>query len=233
MIADTAYTVLFYLLSAAAILMALAVVNARKLLRAAVALMGVLSLSAGLYVMLGAEFLAGVQVLVYVGGIVVLIVFAIMLTRSADLLEDHPAPMRMLLGALVSVGFLILTVTALATTQFPLAAAPTAPANDAQAIGQMLLDYGPEGYVLPFEIISLLLLAAVLGGIVIARKTRPEGQPFTSGGDEPGEFEIERPFVQHEVMRLGIAEAPAPADKAQEPDADEEEGEEILTGEVK
>ncbi len=105
-----------------AILAALAVVNARRLLRAAIYLMGVLLASAGLYVMLGAEFLAGVQVLVYVGGIVVLIVFAIMLTRSADLLEDNPSLVRKLLGAVASIGFLLVTVAALWMLRVPAAA---------------------------------------------------------------------------------------------------------------
>ncbi len=197
MIADAAYTVIFYLLAAGTVVLALAVVNARQLLRAAVALMGVLTLSAGLYIMLDAEFLAGVQVLVYVGGIVVLIVFAIMLTRSAELLEDHPAPMRRVWGALASVGLLVVSAAALATSDFAVRPGAPAPADGAAEIGRRLLDYGAAGYVLPFEIISLLLLAAVLGGIVIARRTPPAGQPFTTGGDRPGEADVDRPLRQH------------------------------------
>ena len=71
MIGDATYTVMFYGVSAVVVLFALVAVNARKLLRAALALMGMLAMSAGLYILLRAEFLAGVQVLVYVGGIVV------------------------------------------------------------------------------------------------------------------------------------------------------------------
>lgn len=196
MMAQAAYTVIFYLLSTVIVLLALAVVNERKLLRAAVALMGVLAFSAGLYVMLGAEFLAGVQVMVYVGGIVVLIVFAIMLTRSADLLEDHPTRLRMAIGGATSILFLIVTVVALSTAEFPVQPGGIPRINDPVEIGKALLDYGPAGYVLPFEIISLLLLAAVIGGIVVARKTPPADQPFTSGGDLEGEAEIEAPLTQ-------------------------------------
>ena len=85
MISDAAYTLLFYAISIITIVFALAVTMSRSLLRAAVYLMMVLLTSACLYIMLDAEFLAGIQVLVYVGGIVVLIVFAVMLTRSAEL----------------------------------------------------------------------------------------------------------------------------------------------------
>lgn len=204
MMAQAAYTLVFYLLAAGAVLLALAVVNERKLLRAAVALMGVLTLSAGLYIMLSAEFLAGVQVLVYVGGIVVLIVFAVMLTRSAELMEDKPALFRCATGAVASIAFLGTTVWVLTSSRFPGAAAgAAAPVDDAAVIGQRLLDYTGSGYVLPFEIISLLLLAAVIGGIVIARKTKPAEQPFTSGGDLPGEADQQLPLTQHEDVTVG------------------------------
>ncbi|MDX9973467.1 MAG: NADH-quinone oxidoreductase subunit J [FCB group bacterium] len=205
MIGQATYTLAFYFLAAASVLLALAVVNERKLLRAAVALMGVLTVSAGLYAMLGAEFLAGVQVLVYVGGIVVLIVFAIMLTRSAELLEDRPDKLRSALGAVLSIGFLGSVVWVLKSSTFALpAAAPLAPHDDAREIGVLLLNYTSTGYVLPFEIISLLLLAAVIGGIVVARKTAPAEQPFTSGGDLAGEADFEVPRTQHDEAETGV-----------------------------
>lgn len=197
MMAQAAYTVFFYLLGGMAVLLALGVVFSRKLLRAAVALMAVLTVSAGLYVMLDAEFLAGVQVLVYVGGIVVLIVFAIMLTRSADLLEDQPSLWRMLAGGATAFLFVYLSMSAFLSAPFATVQTQTAP-DSTVAIGRQLLNYGPNGYVLPFEIISLLLLASVLGGIVIARKIPAPGQPFTSGGDLPGEAEFTQPRSQRE-----------------------------------
>ncbi|MBI5092833.1 MAG: NADH-quinone oxidoreductase subunit J [Candidatus Hydrogenedentes bacterium] len=198
MIASASYTVIFYLLAALAVLLSLAVVNAWKLLRAAIALMGVLSMSAGLYVMLDASFLAGVQVLVYVGGIVVLIVFAVMLTRSAELLQDNPAPLRKILGAIASLAFLAATVGVFRSSPFLLSAEKAPLRDNTTLIGEKLLDYGAGGYVLPFEIISLLLLIAIIGGIVVARKTEPQGQPFTTGGDEAGEAEFRPPFTQEE-----------------------------------
>ena len=105
MITQAAYTVMFYILAIVSLLMAIHVVKSRRLLRAALSLMAVLVASAGFYIMLGYEFLAGVQVLVYVGGIVVLIVFAIMLTSRVDLLETSPPLHRKYLGLFASLAF--------------------------------------------------------------------------------------------------------------------------------
>jgi NADH-quinone oxidoreductase subunit J len=199
MIAGAVHTALFYLLACAAIALALAVTGAQRLLRAAVCLMGVLAMSAGLYVLLGAEFLAGIQVLVYVGGIVVLIVFTIMLTRSADFLEDKPSLPRRLVAVAASVLFLLMTAGIFLTTDFRTNPGAPPPANEVLSIGRSLLGAGAEGFVLPFEVVSLLLLAAVLGSIVVARKTPPPDQPFTSGGDRPGEVHPDPTLSQNEA----------------------------------
>lgn len=201
MISAAVQSMLFYLFAFVAILLALAVVNTRRLLRAAIFLMGVLLTSAALYILLNAEFLAGVQVLVYVGGIVVLIVFAVMLTRSADLQADKPSWKRQALAAVGSIGFLALTAGVFCTMKLPAAANEGPALDNTQAIGRTLLDQGGGGYVLPFEIISLLLLAAAIGGIVVARKTPPTAQPFTTGGDQPGEAEFHLPLSQREKAR--------------------------------
>jgi len=202
-IGDATLTVMFYLLAFCAVMLALAVVMSRRLLRAAVALMGVLSMSAGLYVLLDASFLAGVQVLVYVGGIVVLIVFAIMLTRSADLFEDRPTLGRKLAGSVVALASGCLVCYLMAASPFDERPFEHSVPNDVVAIGRRLLDTTKLGYVLPFEVVSLLLLAAVVGGIVIARRTPPIGQPFTSGGDQPGEADFQPPKSQREPTTPG------------------------------
>ena len=100
---------------------------------------------------------------------------------------------------------IVSTVGAVWGSPFAIASAGKAPANDALMIGKALLDYGPGGFVVPFEVISLLLLAAMLGGIVIARKTPPTGQPFTSGGDLPGEAEVYHPLSQRDDETGGRA----------------------------
>ncbi|HLE01062.1 MAG TPA: NADH-quinone oxidoreductase subunit J [Bdellovibrionota bacterium] len=186
----TVLTGLFYVLAACSVLLALAVVTTRRILRAAVYLMGVLLMSAGFFLLLGAEFLAGVQILVYVGGIVVLLVFAVMLTRSVELLEEEPGIGRKLLAYVVAAGFLIMNVALLATTEFRVLREGALPTNNTAALGRKLLDYGPQGYALPFEVLSILLLAAMIGGIVIARKT---GRVEVTGKlEQPGQADADR-----------------------------------------
>jgi len=204
MIADAIQTVLFYGLAVATVTLALAVVMNRHLLRAAVCLMGVLTASACLYVIMGAEYMAGVQILVYVGGIVVLIVFTVMLTSSIDLLEDKPAYLRKVLGLLVAGPLAVGITTALLHSPFAEETGGTRLGDDTLAVGRTMLDFGPQGYVLPFEIISLLLLAAAIGGIVVARRTPPDTQPFTSGGDLPHEVDHVRALSQRERRRAEV-----------------------------
>lgn len=160
--------------------LAIAVVTTPRIFRAAIYLMGVLAVTAAVYVRLGAEFLAGIQLLVYVGGIVVLIVFAVMLTSNVEVEEEPPSLVRKLVGGLVSAGFFALTTYALVVTPLPPAQEGAWPADNTAALGYALLGTGAEGYILPFEIVSLLLLAAVLGGIVVARRIplkRPAAAP--------------------------------------------------------
>lgn len=170
MLASAIPTLVFYLLTAISLSLAWSVVTGRRILRAAVALMGVLGASAGLYLLLDSPFLAGVQVLVYVGGIVVLLVFAVMLTRTTELLEDHPTRLRQVVGGAVAGAFFLLSYFMMTSDAFAGRTLSALPKNDVAAIGRALLDTGPNGYALPFEVVSLLLLAAMIGGIVIARK---------------------------------------------------------------
>jgi NADH-quinone oxidoreductase subunit J len=169
-VTETITTALFYIFAASAIGLAVALVLTRRILRAAVWLMGVLFCSAAFYVLLNAEFLAGIQVLVYIGGIVVLLVFAIMLTSSFELLDDHPSGFRRLIALLAAGAFFIVTAAALLSTSFPVKPYHGEAISDVRKIGMSLLNYGEGGYVLPFEVISVLLLAALIGGIVVARK---------------------------------------------------------------
>mgnify|MGYP001580332589 CR=1 FL=1 len=174
MLSQAVTNILFYVLAGLALCFAVAVVSSRRILRAAVYLMCVLAMSAGFYVLLGAEFLAGVQVLVYIGGIVVLLVFAIMLTRSADTPEDKPSLPRKIAGFLAAGAFLAVTVILFYLTDFPALREGALAGGDTPELGRRLLDYGPQGYVLPFEIISFLLLSVVIGVIVLARKLQPK-----------------------------------------------------------
>jgi NADH-quinone oxidoreductase subunit J len=180
---ETATAAIFLFFAAVAVVLAVGVVTSRRILRAAVCLAGVLVSTAAFYLLLGMEFLAGVQVLIYVGGIVVLLVYAVMLTSAANFVEERPAPRRKLVAGAVALAFFGLSVAAISATEFPVNPDAARPESDVAAIGRGLLDTGPDGYVLPFELISLLLLAAVIGGVVVARKRgAPTADP---AADEP------------------------------------------------
>jgi NADH-quinone oxidoreductase subunit J len=139
------------------------VVTSKHLVRAGLYLVISLGAIAGLYLVLGAELVAWVQVLVYVGAVVVLLLFAVMLTRapigaSDDL--DRPVWPALLVGAGVGLGLAALLVDAFRWTIYPLPEAGTAERMGAQIFG---------AWVLPFEVVSILLLAALVGAIVLSR----------------------------------------------------------------
>jgi NADH:ubiquinone oxidoreductase subunit 6 (subunit J) len=139
------------------------VVTSSHLVRAGLYLVISLGATAGLYLVLGAELVAWVQVLVYVGAVVVLLLFAVMLTRapigpSDDL--DRPAWPALLIGGGVGLGLAALLADAYRWALYPLPEAGTAERMGAQIFGN---------WVLPFEVISILLLAALVGAIVLSR----------------------------------------------------------------
>ncbi len=161
---------IFYLLAGAMVFFGFFTVVTKHILRSAIYLMSVLFFSAGIYLLLGADFLAGAQVLIYIGGIIVLLVFAVMLTRSADLAEDHPPLTRKLFGAAGAITFFV--VSAYLIEQSPLIIEKSLPSESASiaSLGKSFVDIGASGYALPFELISILLLGVLIGGAVIARK---------------------------------------------------------------
>lgn len=166
----------FYLLSALLLFFAYKVVTTPFVLRAAVYLINALLVVAGLYLLLSAEFTAAIQILVYVGGIVVITIFAIILVSSVGS-PSLEVDKRTQAWSLISVSLLVFLMIAsfLAT---PLPEAPNGlivntQHQNAKQIGEALLSLEQDGFILPFEIVSLLLLAALIGAIVVAR-TKPE-----------------------------------------------------------
>ena len=167
----SASAVVFYILSVVILGAALLAVTSRKIFRSAIWLLFSLTGIAGLYFWLQMEFIAAVQVVVYVGGIVVLIIFSIFLTQQSG--KDLPAPVRgraVVSAVAVCVGFVL---TCVLVGQY--AFRPSGHLVDASVgnIGAQLLSTSEHGYVLPFEVISILLLAAMIGCIVIAIKVKP------------------------------------------------------------
>ncbi len=167
-------TLVFYIFAAVLILAALMVVGLRNIVHSALALIVVFAMAAGIYVLLNAEFIAIVQILVYVGAVTILILFALMLTRIAGLRRTNPTNklwfVAIIICALIG-GTIIYAVT---SSQRAIAnvSSATEPANVSNVVrvGQLL--YSPTGYsyVLPFEIASLVLLVAIVGAIVIGRE---------------------------------------------------------------
>lgn len=165
-------TIIFYLLALLILGLGLASILTRKILHAALYLFFALLCVAGLYFYMNLQFLAGVQIAVYVGGVVVFIIFSIFLTQQADDPVER-APMKRIIPALGAGLVGIIAVLAF-LWQYPFTIADTAVDADMQRIGTLLLDTKDFGYALPFEIISVLLLAALVGSILIAK---PEKSP--------------------------------------------------------
>ena len=155
----------FILLAAVTLGGALGVVTARNVFISALCLILSLVGVAGLYVLLEAGFLAGVQLLVYVGAIAVLIIFAIMLTRGLMGGTARQSNEQWGVAALIAALLFALLVLLVRGVAWPLSSAPL-PADSIAALGQALL--GP--YVLPFEVASVILLVALVGAIIIARE---------------------------------------------------------------
>lgn len=161
--------IVFYLLATMILVFSVLTVTTRRILRAAVYLLFVLLATAAIYLLLNYTFLAVVQLTVYAGGIIVLIVFSILLTSHInDELDLNSIPRRISAGAISIIGF-VLTYWVVATSELTPKTDIEAP-YDIKAIGMALMNYGDNGYVLAFELISILLLAAMIGAIVIAKK---------------------------------------------------------------
>lgn len=172
----SASVVVFYILSVLILASALLAVTSRNIFRSAIWLLFSLTAIAGLYFWLQMEFVAAVQIVVYVGGIVVLIIFSIFLTQQSG--KDLPAPVkaRSIFSILAACAGFILTCALLRGYAFPPPGHPAATVAGVGNIGSQLLSTSEHGYVLPFEVISILLLAAMIGCIVIAMKTKPENK---------------------------------------------------------
>lgn len=155
----------FWIVVGITIASAVMVVQSKQLLYSAIALLFTFVGVAGLYIFLWADFIAAVQVVVYVGGILVLIVFGIMLTNKITSVNiSHTSVQRgigatVVLGILVGIGFMIIN-----TPWYQVAA--TEPAQTTETIGRLLM----MDYLLPFEVASLLLLGALIGATTLSRK---------------------------------------------------------------
>ena len=155
----------FWIMAVVAVIAALGVVFLRNVFRAALSLILCFITVAGLYITLSADFLAVVQILVYVGAISVLIILAIMMTR--DVQHGSPANKMKIPAFVVAVVLLAMMIFTVTRTSWQLASeSPLAPTTAPLALKL----FSESGFILPVEIAAVLLLAAILGAIVIARE---------------------------------------------------------------
>ena len=142
------------------------VVVSPNLVHSAVSLLVTLFGVAGLYVFLYADFLAATQVVIYVGGILVLIIFGVMLTNKIDKPVIESNSSNKIIGALIS-GFIFTILSIIIIqTKWPVLTNNTEGPSTVELIGRLILGK----YLLPFELISILLLAALIGAALLARK---------------------------------------------------------------
>jgi NAD(P)H-quinone oxidoreductase subunit 6 len=166
-IASTTQQICFFLLSAAVVLGSLGVVLLPNIVYSAFLLGGVFLSVSGLYLLLNASFVAAAQILVYVGAVNVLILFAIMLVNKKENLEAIPGlPLRRILSGLVCAGLFGLLMRVAFTTPWALPGPLPVGEEATIRLGEHLF----SDNLLPFELASVLLLMAMIGAIVLARR---------------------------------------------------------------
>jgi len=161
----TALQIIFLIAAAATLISGLMVVTARNLVHAALWLIVALFSVAILFVLLEAGFLAAVQVVLYIGAIAILIIFAIMLTRRVMQDTGPQTNRQWWLGAIIAVALFAALFVVLRQVTYP-EVTTAVPANSLEILGQSFVD--PNQYMLPFELASVLLLAAMIGAIAVA-----------------------------------------------------------------
>ncbi|MER2996621.1 NADH-quinone oxidoreductase subunit J family protein [Pontibacter populi] len=159
--------IIFYTLALTMIVSAIASVTSRKMLRSVVYLLFVLIGTAGIYFMADYNFLAAIQLTVYAGGIIVLIIFSVLLVHHIDMELEVAKKSKRIMTAFVCLLGLGVFLNVLYT--HPFVAVPSAVTTSTAEIGMKLLSYDAGGFILPFEVISILLLAAIIGAITIAK----------------------------------------------------------------
>ncbi len=159
---------LFYLFALMTAASAVGVVSCRSIVRASVCLLFTLAGVAGLYFLLNAEFLAAVQLVVYTGGILILIIFGVMLTSTSPFSRFEPKAGEVAVA--ISICVVLFTALALVAirTPFPLNSGGNGPVTSIETFGQTLLGE----YLAPFELASVLLLVILIGAAYVARGRR-------------------------------------------------------------
>ncbi len=159
------------------IVFAISAVTNRKMLRSVIYLLFVLSGVAGIFFLIDYNFLAAIQLTVYAGGIVVLIIFSVLLVHHIELKLELAKPVRQIttaIACLIGIGVFLTIIYS-----YPFQVVENNITTTTAEIGNILLSYGEGGFILPFEVISILLLAAMIGAIIIAK-----GKKLTDNNEE-------------------------------------------------
>ena len=159
--------IIFYILALIMIVFSIVAVSSRNMLRSVVYLLFVLIGVAGIYFLIDFNFLAAIQLTVYAGGIVVLIIFSVLLIHHIEMELEVVKTFKKIITALVCLAGLGVFLTTIYTHQFNVV--ENSNTTTINQIGKGFLSYEAGGYILPFEVISVLLLAAMIGAIIIAK----------------------------------------------------------------
>ena len=184
----SASAIIFYAISTVILGAGLLAVTTMKIFRSAIWLLISLVGIAALYFWMQVEFIAAVQIIVYVGGIVVLIIFSIFLTQQSGKEMLSPSKRRMLFSALATLFGFGLSYNLISNNGFTETASKpfVVPVSE---IGMQMLSTSDHGYVLPFEVVSMLLLSAMIGCIVIAIKPTDDHKKVQEEMIHPGPAE--------------------------------------------
>ena len=166
----TSEAIVFYVLAIFIVAMSIMTVTTKRIVRSATYLLFTLFGTAGIYFLLGYTFLGSVQIMVYAGGIVVLYVFSILLTSGEGDRAEKLKRSKFWAGFLTMIAGAAIVLFVILKHKFLQTESLMPQEVDMHSIGQALLSSDKYGYILPFEAISILLLACIIGGIMIARK---------------------------------------------------------------
>ena len=178
---------LFYALATALVTFSLLAVSLPNLLHGAISLIAAFFVTAALYIMLQLEFVALAQIMLYIGGIIIFMLIIILLTTGLGVENRHQVPnSHRLAGASVSATLLfgLLYAFGVKPSAVLVDNMHRAPPVTMDDIGLRLLSTAPEGFVVPFEIISILLLVALVGAVVIARQDSSVTYPQSDEQEE-------------------------------------------------
>ncbi len=169
--------VIFYILALVMIVFAITSVTSRKMLRSVIYLLFVLCAIAGVYFLIDYNFLAAIQLTVYAGGIIVLIIFSVLLVHHIEMELEIAKTSKQIITTITCLLGLGVFLTTIYSHEFNVA--ENSLTTTTAEIGTKLLSYDSGGFILPFEVISVLLLAAMVGAIIIAK-----GRKLTDKNDE-------------------------------------------------